>query len=149
MLDGMVMVEIRPLRTDHSERKAGDAVNALAQAEGWPSFTEPALLRRLIDAPGTLSLIAIVSTAPDPGVVGFAHALTNGHHAYLSVIVVDTPWRGRGVGRQLITSLFHISGVERLDLLSGPESAAFYARLPNHQMTGYRLYPHRRSTGTE
>jgi len=51
MLDGMVMVEIRPLRTDHSGRKAVDAVNALAQAEGWPTFAEPALLRRLIDAP--------------------------------------------------------------------------------------------------
>lgn len=139
----MVNVEIHLLRTDDSGREAVDAVNALAQAEGWPTFAEPAVLCKLIEAPGTLSLVAIVPTAPDPGVVGFAHALTNGHHGYLSVIVVNTAWRGRGVGRQLMTSLFQISGVERLDLLSGPESRAFYARLSNRQMTGYRLYPHR------
>src|SRR4051794_30197191 len=141
MLARMVALDIRPLRTDDSGTAAVDAVTALARAEGWPTFADPEQLRRVADAPGTLTLVAIEPTAPDPGIVGFAHALTNGHHGYLSVIAVDASWRGRGVGRQLIAVLFQTSGIERLDLLSGPESDAFYTRLPNHQLTGFRLYP--------
>jgi ribosomal protein S18 acetylase RimI-like enzyme len=98
-------------------------------------------LRRLAAAPGTVSLVAIRTSTPTPAIVGFAHALTNGHHAYLSVVVVDPSVRGLGVGRQLVAAVFEISGVQRMDLLSGPESEGFYDRLPNRRMTGYRLFP--------
>ena len=134
-------VQIRDLRIDGPDGNEIAAVTALARGEGWPTFADPALLRRLAAAPGTVTLVAITPGAPAPGIVGFAHALTNGHHAYLSVVAVDSTMRGRGVGRQLVAAIFETSGVERLDLLSGPESEGFYDRLPNRQMTGYRLFP--------
>jgi ribosomal protein S18 acetylase RimI-like enzyme len=134
-------VQIRDLRIDDPEGNEVAAVTALAQGEGWPTFADPALLRRLAAAPGTVTLVAIRASAPAPGIIGFAHALTNGHHAYLSVVAVDSTVRGQGVGRQLVAAIFETSGVERLDLLSGPESEGFYDRLPNRQMAGYRLFP--------
>ena len=134
-------VQIRDLRIDGPDGNEIAAVTALARAEGWPTFADPALLCQLAAAPGTLTLVAIRPSVPAPGIIGFAHALTNGHHAYLSVVAVDSTMRGQGVGRQLVAAIFENSGVERLDLLSGSESAGFYDRLPNRQMTGYRLFP--------
>lgn len=116
-----------------------EAVTALARAEGWPTFANPALLRQLVAAPGTLTLVALDESPPR--VVGFAHALTNGHHAYLSVVAVDASRRGTGVGRRIVEALFEISGVQRIDLLSESKSAGFYERLSNRSMAGYRLFP--------
>lgn len=135
----MLDVQVRGLRVDDGSEVA--AVVALARGEGWPTFADTAVLRRLAVAPGTVTLVAIRTGAPTPGVVGFAHALTNGHHAYLSVVVVDPSLRGLGVGRQLVAAVFEISGVQRMDLLSGPGSEGFYDRLPNRQVVGYRLFP--------
>lgn len=118
-------------------------VTALAGAEGWPTFADPVLLRRLAAAPGTVTLVAVDPDVSGSGVMGFAHALTNGHHGYLSVVAVDRSMRGQGIGRQLVTAIFETSGVERIDLLSGPDSAGFYERLPNHRLAGFRLYPTR------
>jgi GNAT superfamily N-acetyltransferase len=130
--------QIRRFRGDPDEV---EAVTALARAEHWPTFAHPAMLRQLAAAPGTLTLVAVDESPP--GVVGFAHALTNGHHAYLSTMVVAPSRRGDGVGRRLVEALFEIAGVQRMDLLSAPESEGFYERLPSQSMAGYRLYPRR------
>jgi GNAT superfamily N-acetyltransferase len=138
--ESMPHPQIRRLRLDPGGSEV-EAVAALARAEGWPTFADPALVRQLAAAPGTLTVVAVDESPPS--VVGFAHALTNGHHAYLSVMVVARPRRGGGVGRRLVESLFEISGVQRIDLLSGSDSEGFYERLPSRSMAGYRLYPER------
>jgi ribosomal protein S18 acetylase RimI-like enzyme len=135
----MSQSQIRRLRDDPDEI---EAVTALARAEGWPTFANPALLRQVVAAPGTLSLVAL--DASPPRVAGFAHALTNGHHAYLSVITVEASRRGAGVGRRLVEALFEISGVQRIDLLADSASEGFYQRLSHRSMTGYRLFPNGR-----
>jgi ribosomal protein S18 acetylase RimI-like enzyme len=128
--------QIRRLRDDPDEI---DAVTELARAEGWPTFADPALLRQVAAAPGTLTLVALDETPPR--VVGFVHALTNGHHAYLSVITVEASRRGTGVGLRLVESLFEMSGVQRIDLLADSASEGFYQRLSHRSMTGYRIFP--------
>ena len=137
-------MEIRPLRMDEPGEDDVSAVAALARAESWPTFADPTLLRRLASAPGTVTLVAVAAT-PSSRVVGFAHALSNGHHAYLSVMAVDRAMRGYGVGRQLVEAILARSGVERMDLLSVPESEGFYDRLPSRRLPGYRLFPRRRA----
>ena len=135
----MTDVEVRALRVDEPGADDISAVAALARAEEWPTFADPAMLRRLGSAPGTLTLVAVTAT-PRTRVVGFAHVLSNGHHAYLSVMTVDRAMRGYGVGRQLVEAIFERTGVQRLDLLSVPESEGFYDRLPNRRLSGYRLF---------
>jgi hypothetical protein len=56
-------------------------------------------------------------------------------------MVVEASMRGTRLGRRLVEALFEISGVQRMDLLSAPESEGFYERLPSQSMTGYRLRP--------
>jgi ribosomal protein S18 acetylase RimI-like enzyme len=136
----MTDVETRPLRVDEPGADDISEVAALARAEDWPTFADPASLRRLASAPGTLTMVAVAAT-PRAYVVGFAHALSNGHHAYLSVMAVDRAMRGYGIGRQLVEAIFERSGVQRMDLLSVPESEGFYDRLPNRRLSGYRLFP--------
>lgn len=113
-------------------------VAALAQAEGWPTFSDPTRVLRLFGAPGALGVVAVED--PDT-VIGAAHLLTDGHHGYLTFLAVATQARRRGIGSGLITALFEASGAQRIDLLSTPEAEPFYRNLPHRDVPGFRVYP--------
>ncbi|MEQ7007984.1 GNAT family N-acetyltransferase [Actinopolymorpha sp. B17G11] len=112
-------------------------MSALAEAEGWPTFSDPDRVLRLSAAPGVFSRVAV----REGRVVGAAHLLSDGHHAYLTFLAVAIDHRRGGVGRRLIGELFRASGAERIDLLSTPEANAFYQSLPNSALAGFRLHP--------
>jgi ribosomal protein S18 acetylase RimI-like enzyme len=112
-------------------------VAALTKAEGWLTFADEERVLRLFGAPGVVNAVAV----DNDRVVGAAHALTDGHHAYLTALVVAPDARRTGVGRLLVAEIFRASGAERVDLLSIPEANDFYRSFPAKEFTGFRLYP--------
>jgi ribosomal protein S18 acetylase RimI-like enzyme len=114
-------------------------VVSLAAAEGWPTFSDPRVVRRLFAAAGAIGLVAV---REDGRVVGVAHALTDGHHAYLTTLVVAADVRGAGIGTALVDRAIRTTGAVRMDLLSTPEADRFYEALPHSRFSGFRLYPH-------
>ncbi|MGW5364594.1 GNAT family N-acetyltransferase [Actinopolymorpha pittospori] len=114
-------------------------ISALARAEGWPTFSDPDRVLRLFTAPGALGVVAVCHE----DVVGAAHLLTDGHHGYLTFLVVSADLRGRGIGRRLVAEVFETSGADRIDLLSSPEAAPFYRSLPYRDLLGFRIWPER------
>jgi ribosomal protein S18 acetylase RimI-like enzyme len=128
----MVTSEIVPF-----EPGLAAGVSALAVAEGWPTFSDPDRVRRLFVAPGAVGLVAV----RDDAVIGAVHALTDGHHAYLTFLAVASASRLGGTGKQLVAEVFRASGAQRIDLLATPESEGFYRTMEARQLTGFRLYP--------
>lgn len=113
-------------------------VSDLARAEGWPTFSDQARVVRLCGAPGTVGEVALDS---EGNVVGAAHLLTDGHHAYLTFLAVAAHLRRGGIGQRLVGAAFEDSGAERIDLLATEESAGFYRSLRHFEFVGFRLYP--------
>jgi len=112
-----------------------DGVVALCRAEGWESWTHERTLRAL-SAPGVIASVAVEGEA----VVGAAELLSDGAvMAYLGLLVVAEPARGRGIGRALIAEVFARSGMERFDLLTD-DAVGFYRTLPHTEKPGFRLY---------
>jgi ribosomal protein S18 acetylase RimI-like enzyme len=114
------------------------AVIRLCAAEGWPSLaSDPERARRSLAAPGVIAVVAVDGDE----VVGFASLLTDGEiETYLATLVVAAAARGQGVGRQLVEESFARAGVERMDVLSLPESEDFYRTFPHRPLQGFRLY---------
>jgi len=117
---------------DHATGVAG-----LARTEGWPTFSDPDRVVRLFTAPGVVGVVAVRSSE----VLGAAHLLTDGHHAYLTTLVVAAGVRGTGIGRRLVVEAFRSTGAERIDLLSTPEAEPFYRSLYVRELPDFRIYP--------
>ncbi len=113
-------------------------VVGLFSQEGWSSYsTDPERTWRALTASGTVSVVAI----DEHGVVGLAHALTDGEIAsFLSVVIVARERRGEGIGSRLVRELFERLGTERCDLLTDEETRAFYAAFEHRDLPGVRLY---------
>jgi ribosomal protein S18 acetylase RimI-like enzyme len=111
----------------------------LCEEQGWPSLpADPQRAGRALSGPGVVTVVAV----EDGEVVGFAQALTDGAiQAYLSLLLVGTATRGRGVGRELVRETLGRSGAERIDLFSEYESEGFYRAFRHRAFPGYRLYP--------
>src|SRR5262249_28331480 len=80
--------------------------------------------------------------------IGFARAISDGvRNGYISTVVVDAEYRGRGVGRQLVERL--TAGRERVRwvLHTRPETKGFYAKL-GFEPAPARLWRDRRCSGT-
>jgi GNAT superfamily N-acetyltransferase len=131
--------------------KDGDArdISSLLGQLGYPSTPDEVLVRLTTlrdDAPATMAWVAEL----DGAVVGVATAREfPGIHistpvAWLTVLVVDERFRGRGVGRQLVAEAEAWArkiGAPRLSLTSAvhrKEAHQFYVNL-GYQQTGVRL----------
>ncbi|MBU3063840.1 GNAT family N-acetyltransferase [Nocardia sp. NEAU-G5] len=125
-------VRIVPYTADHL---AG--VVALCAAQGWPSLpADTARAGAALRAPGAVTLVAVEAG----GVVGFAHALSNGWWGCLSLLLVAESHRGAGIGRRLVAEVFRTGGITRLDLLTD-DAGGFYRSLPHKTLDGFRVYP--------
>lgn len=115
---------------------------------GYPALTEdlPARLASLEDFPGTLALVAV----DGQNVVGLitAHMIPSIHApepiALLTTLVVDSGYRGKGIGSQLVANAERwaaAQGAVRVSVVSGlqrEDSHRFYERR-NYQRTGFRF----------
>lgn len=118
---------------DHAEEIA-----ALCQQVGWPTYSDPAVVRAGCTAPGVITRVAL---AADGQLVGFAQACGDGvMQSFLSQVAVAPAYRRRGVARQLVEEVFAASGTQRMDLLTD-DAQAFYRSFPHREKTGFRIYP--------
>lgn len=91
-------LHIRPILPAEHE-----AARVLLSINGWASrVADPALFARLLSQ-SQLALVAVERGEDGERVIGFLRALTDGiFNGYISMLVVDAAWRGRGVGRALV-----------------------------------------------
>jgi len=113
----------------------------LCEQENWPSFPEdPGRANRALTAPGVTTIVAVEGEA----VVGFAQLLSDGEvQAHLSLIAVDSAYRRRGIGRELIVLALQEAGGLRIDLITD-SAEEFYSSIPHVRRAGFRLYPNYR-----
>ena len=139
----MTQIEVVGFAPEHA-----DGVAALARAEGWPTFADPDRAARLCQAPGAIGVVATARPSEADGetgeleVVGAGHLLTDGHHGYLTILMVAQAWRRRGIARRLTDECFARSGAVRIDLLSTDDAEPFYRSLLHQRLPGYRIYAH-------
>jgi ribosomal protein S18 acetylase RimI-like enzyme len=111
---------------------------ALCEAEGWPSFpADHERAHAVLTAPGVTSVVAL----DDSGVVAFAYLMSDGHiQAYLAELAVSAEHRRKGIARELLEYAMPLTGAQRIDLVTDT-AEAFYASLPHHTFSGFRIYP--------
>jgi ribosomal protein S18 acetylase RimI-like enzyme len=125
-------VRIEEVGPEHVE-----AVAALCECEGWPSWADRDRVRGAVGAAGATSLVAVEGER----VVGAAHVISDGAiSTYLGMLLVDSSQRGRGIGRALVRELFARGGFRRMDLLAVDEAAGFYERFDHRRFPGFRVY---------
>jgi len=96
----------------------------LRDSAGWRGLGEDVLLEQVRGAR------FVVSAWEGRRLVGFARAISDGvTNGYISTVVVDADYRGRGVGRRLVQRLVAGRGGIRWVLHARPEVTGFYAKL--------------------
>ena len=106
-----------------------DDVVRLLRSTGWAADRERAGVRRMLDH--TDVVVCLVREWPqDVEVVGFARVLTDyEYRAFVEDVVVGVPYRGRGLGSQLVAAVCAhpaLVDVERLSLECRADLVDFY-----------------------
>ena len=111
---------------------------ALCEAEGWPSFpADHERAHAVLTAPGVTAVVAL----NDGEVIAFAYLMSDGHiQAYLAELAVSADHRRKGIARALLEYAMPLTGAQRIDLVTDTADA-FYASLPHHTFSGFRIYP--------
>ncbi|QNN53491.1 GNAT family N-acetyltransferase [Nocardioides mesophilus] len=125
-------VDIRPFED-------GDAagIARLCTSLGWPSLSDPEVVRRVCTAPGSSAYVAV----RDGDLVGWAQALGDGVlQSHLGFVAVEPAHRRRGIARLLVTATFQATHTLRMDLITDVASG-FYASFEHKPMRGFRIYP--------
>ena len=112
---------------------------ALCEAEGWPSFpADHERAHAVLTAPGVTSVVALDD---DDEVIAFAYLMSDGHiQAYLAELAVSATHRRKGIARALLGYAMPLTGAQRIDLVTDT-AQDFYASLPHHTFSGFRIYP--------
>jgi ribosomal protein S18 acetylase RimI-like enzyme len=112
---------------------------ALCEAEGWPSFpADHERAHAVLTAPGVTSVVALGEGSE---VIAFAYLMSDGHiQAYLAELAVSADHRRQGIARALLEFAMPLTGAQRIDLVTDT-AEAFYASLPHHTFSGFRIYP--------
>lgn len=111
------------------------SIQVLYEKEGWMTF-----LKRSEDALKAWKNSNITLVALDGDIiVGLIRALTDGEiTTYIAEIIVDTSYRGMGIGKALIDICHNLYPNTRLDLLSADGADEFYQRNSFRTHMGFR-----------
>ncbi len=97
---------------------------------GWPHHPDPAAHLRLLQASWKVWL-ALDAQSPGPPVVGFITAVGDEVlSAYIPLLEVLPPYRGQGIGRELVARMLAtLEGLYMVDLSCDADRVGFYERL--------------------
>lgn len=114
--------------------------------EGWPSRPDPETHVAILKG----SSHVILATDPDDDrVVGFITAVSDGVlAAYVPLLEVRSPYRGRGIGRELVRRM--LDRLERLymvDLVCDPQMRPFYEQFDMKPATAMAIRRRDRQSG--
>ncbi|WP_346930109.1 GNAT family N-acetyltransferase [Clostridium sp.] len=111
------------------------SIQVLYEKEGWMTF-----LKRSEDALKAWKNSNIALVALDGNIiVGLIRALTDGEiTTYIAEIIVDTNYRGKGIGKALLDMCHNLYPHARLDLLSTDGADDFYKRNSFRTHMGFR-----------
>jgi len=111
------------------------SIQVLYEKEGWMTF-----LKRSEDALKAWKNSNIALVALDGNIiVGLIRALTDGEiTTYIAEIIVDTSYRGKGIGKALLDICHNLYPHARLDLLSTDGADEFYQRESFRTHMGFR-----------
>lgn len=120
-----------------------DAVYQLLCSNGWGHRIPDVGFLQALVAASQRALVASV----DGRVVGFARALTDGlSNGYLSMVAVDSAYRGQGIGRALVEAIIGNDPQLTWVLRAGRSGAApFFAKLGFVASTEAMERPRRRA----
>jgi GNAT superfamily N-acetyltransferase len=112
-----------------------DGLIALVAAEGWTEYADdPERTYRALTAPGVTTLVAIVERK----VAGAIQLQSDGViQAHVSMLLIDSSWRGIGLGARLLREGLDRAGGLRLDIRTRTEG--YYERLGASRSLGFRL----------
>lgn len=128
----MGTVDIRPFAPDDA-----DDIARLSTTVQWPSLTDPAVVRQVCTAPGSVAYVAEEAG----GVVGWAQALGDGVlQSHLGFVAVHPDQRRRGIARLLVVATFQATRTKRMDLITD-DADGFYESFAHKRMAGFRIYP--------
>ena len=117
---------------------------ALFQSAWWTRTRGAAAIERMLQ--GSEVVVGLVDPASDR-LVGFARAITDG--VFLAValdVIVDTDYRGSGLGARLMDELLRrpeLADVDSIELVCQPELINFYERWGFTDAVGRSLLMHR------
>jgi ribosomal protein S18 acetylase RimI-like enzyme len=106
--------------------------------EGWCAPLTPERHLRLLKGSRHVVLAIDDSTGR---VVGFINAVTDGtHSAFIPLLEVLRPYRGQGIGRNLVAEMLHrLREYPCIDLTCDPQLQPFYEKLGLMRSTGMIL----------
>lgn len=119
-------VSIRAIAMQEADGEIEAARQLLLAANWGPRVSDPVVFAELLRR----SPVALVALH-EGRVIGFLRALTDGlFNGYISMVVVDETWRGRGVGSVLVRSVMGDRPEMTWVLRAGRDGvAAFYEKL--------------------
>ncbi len=119
--------------------------------DGWPRPPTPQTHLHILRSSDEVAL-ALTDT-PEPRVVGFATAITDGVlAAYIPLLEVLPDHRGRGIGSELVRRLLvRLDGLYMIDALCDQDVLPFYTSLGMEPATGasIRVYAHQSGSARE
>ena len=112
-----------------------DGLIALVTAEGWTEYPDDVdRTYRALTASGVTTLVASVAGS----VVGAIQVQSDGLiQAHVSMLLIDQPWRGAGLGSRLLREGLERAGGLQLDIRTRTEG--YYERLGASRSLGFRL----------
>jgi GNAT superfamily N-acetyltransferase len=101
-------------------------VQRLLQQTGWASNRDIAGIERML-----VTSFLTIGVWDDDRLIGFARVLSDGvYRALIDDIVVDKPYRSKGIGTEIMKHLLaRLAPVEEIFLRTGKEMIPFYERL--------------------
>ena len=106
--------------------------------DGWPTQPSPKTHLRLLRNSGHVVLAIDDGTTR---VIGFISAITDGVlAAYIPLLEVLPDYRGRGIGKELVTRMLRkLRNLYMVDLVCDPELQPFYEQCGMRKMTAMML----------
>ncbi len=133
-MTGAGQVEVRVVR----DYPTAPIVRLYAAGGWWREHYDPSHVPPMIA--GSYA-VAVAIDAATGGTVGMGRAISDGaSDAYIQDVIVEAPYRGRGIGRRIVNALLErcrADGILWVGVVAEPDSVAFWKRAGFEVLEGH------------